>query len=313
MPGPGHLLSFGTGPFLMERYFFSLGEIPPLGKKTTLCLGNFDGVHRGHQDLILSARKIAEGDVAALLFDQNPSAFFRTGKSDSVLTSLEDKLVHFAALGVDLAYVIHVSQAFFALSPEDFLSQVIAPLQPEKIVVGTDYTYGAKAAGNLQTLSSAFPVVAVPLLEEEGRKISTQSIIKAIHLGEMEKANEALGYPYEVKGTIAHGFENGRKIGFPTANLQLTVPYALPKSGVYLGKATLRGLPYQSLINVGDNPTIGLLHHPVIEAYLSGFAGEAYGETLYLEFDSFLREEKKFASLSELQAQLESDKKALHQ
>jgi riboflavin kinase/FMN adenylyltransferase len=120
-----------------------------------------------------------------------------------------------------------------------------------------------------------------------------------------------LGYPYQAKGLIAHGLENGRKIGFPTANLALEIPYVLPKAGVYLGIAYLRGKAFRSLINVGNNPTIGVLKHPIIEAYLDGFSGEAYGETLYLEFDSFLREEKKFASLDELRAAIEEDKKAL--
>ena len=101
-------------------------------------------------------------------------------------------------------------------------------------------------------------------------------------------------------------------MGFPTANLKLSTPYVLPKAGVYLGLAYLRGLAYRTLINVGNNPTIGVLSHPVIEAYLQNFKGDAYGETLYLDFLSFLREEKKFANLDELQAQMEIDKKALH-
>ena len=295
----------------MKRYVFSLGEVPPLSSKLTLCLGNFDGVHRGHQSLIFEARKRSEGDVGVLLFDQNPSVFFPSEKSPAVLNSLDDKCVRFSGLGVDVAYIVKVSAAFFALSPEEFIEKVLAPLKPSALVVGTDYTYGAKAEGNLASLQKSFSVYPVDLLEEEGHKISTQSIIKEIQKGDLKEANAELGYPYQVKGRIAHGLENGRKIGFPTANLALDVPYALPKAGVYLGVAYLRGRPYRSLINVGNNPTIGLLKHPIIEAYLSGFEGEAYGETLYLEFDSFLREEKKFANLDELRLAIEEDKKAL--
>jgi riboflavin kinase/FMN adenylyltransferase len=296
----------------MKRYVFSLGEVPPLSSKLTLCLGNFDGVHRGHQLLVLEARKRSEGDVGVLLFDQSPSVFFPSKKSSSVLTSLEDKCVRFASLGVDVIYIIHVSQDFFALSPAEFIQKVLAPLKPAALVVGTDYTYGAEAAGNLASLEKAFPVFSVPLLEEEGHKISTQSIIKEIGRGDLGEANAELGYPYQVKGTIAHGLANGRKIGFPTANLALEVPYVLPKAGVYLGVGYLRGKAFKSLINVGNNPTVGVLKHPLIEAYLDGFAGEAYGETLYLEFDRFLREEKKFASLDELRQAIENDKKVLH-
>lgn len=295
----------------MECIPFTLGETPRLGKKTTLILGNFDGVHLGHRSLVFGARKLAEGDIAVLLFDQAPSQFFSSGKSTSVLTSLEDKEVQFNALGVDLAYVLHVSKEFFALSAEEFVEKVLKILAPSLIVVGTDYTYGKGALGTVETLKKSFKVFAEPLLENEGHKISTQSIIKEIRSGAIKEANAELGRPYQVKGTIAHGLENGRKMGFPTANLAFDTPYVLPKSGVYLGVAYLRGLPHKALINVGDNPTIGVLHQSIIEAYLKDFEGEAYGETLYLEFDSFLREEKKFASMDELRAQMELDKKEL--
>jgi len=295
----------------MKRFDFSFGEVPPLSHKLTLCLGNFDGVHRGHQSLILEARKRSEGEVGVLLFDQNPSVFFPSKKSGAVLTSLDDKCIHFASLGVDVIYVVRVSREFFALSPKEFVERVLRPLQPSSLVVGMDYSYGLDAKGDLASLKKTFAVYSVPLLEEEGHKISTQSIIKEIEKGSLEEANAELGYPYQVKGVIAHGLENGRKIGFPTANLALEIPYVLPKAGVYLGVAYLRGKAFRSLINVGNNPTIGVLKHPIIEAYLDGFSGEAYGETLYLQFDSFLREEKKFASLDELRGAIEEDKKAL--
>lgn len=295
----------------METVRFNLGETPKAGTKTTLILGNFDGVHLGHRSLVLEARKISEGDVAVLLFDQAPAQFFTSGKSASVLTSLEDKEVQFGLLGVDRAYVLHVSKAFFDLAPDEFVEQVLKRLNPAKIVVGTDYTYGKGAKGNVESLKKVFDVQAETLLEKEGHKISTQSIIKEIQKGAIEEANAELGRPYEIKGKIAHGLENGRKMGFPTANLAFDTPYVLPKSGVYLGTAYLRGMPYQALVNVGDNPTIGVLHHAVIEAYLEGFDGNAYDETLYLDFERYLRAEKKFASMDELRAQMEKDKQAL--
>ena len=151
----------------MKRYIFSLGEIPPASPKLTLCLGNFDGVHRGHQALVLEARKRSEGEVGVLLFDQNPSIFFPSKKSPTVLTSLEDKCIHFAALGVDVAYIVQVSSAFFALSAEEFVRQVLLPIQPASLVVGTDYSYGAGAKGNVQSLQTAFRVTK-GLINDEG-------------------------------------------------------------------------------------------------------------------------------------------------
>jgi riboflavin kinase/FMN adenylyltransferase len=296
---------------VMESYLFNVGEVPPLKDKLTLCLGNFDGIHRGHQALILEARKEADGPLGVLLFDDNPARYFPNGKSARVLTSLEDKKRHFAALGVDVAYVIHIDQAFFGLSKDAFIRQVLAPLKPKRLVVGADYSFGEKAAGGLEDLRKLFPVTSVPLLNEYGQKISTQSIIRAIEKGEIARANSELGYPYEISGVVGHGYENGRKLGFPTANLVLSIPYVYPQDGVYLALIYLRGIPHKALVNVGKNPTIGLLKEPVIECYLSDLKEMIYGETLYVDFLKKLRDEVKFASREALEAQMEKDKEAL--
>lgn len=296
---------------VMESFLFNAGEIPFLKDKLTLCLGNFDGVHQGHQALILEARKEAEGPLGVLLFDDNPARYFPNGKSARVLTSLEDKKRHFAALGVDVAYVIHINQAFFSLSKDAFIAQVLAPLKPQRLVVGEDYSFGDRASGRIGDLKKHFPVTAVPLLNEQGKKISTQSIIKAIQNGEIAKANSELGKPYEITGVVGHGFENGRKLGFPTANLVLSTPYVYPQDGVYLALIYLRGVPYKALVNVGNNPTMGLLKEPVIECYLANLNETIYGETLYVDFLKKLRDEVKFASPEALEAQMEKDKEAL--
>jgi riboflavin kinase / FMN adenylyltransferase len=295
----------------MQRYTFSLGTIPPLGYKTTLCLGTFDGFHRGHQSLLFAARKKAEGDVAVLLFDQNPSLFFSSNKSEKVLTSLDDKSRLLESKGCDILYVIHVDKAFFQLSPEDFIAEVLKPLEPSLLVMGSDYTFGAGGKGTPELLAHSFATEVVPLLNENGSKISTQSLIKEIEAGQVAEAEKELGRPYQIVGKVVHGYENGRTIGFPTANLLLAAPYVLPKNGVYMGLCYVRGLPYKALINVGVNPTVGLLKEPVVECYLKGLDEDIYGETLYCEFLLHIRDEITFPNLDGVKEQIKKDLKYL--
>lgn len=295
----------------METYRFSFGEVPPLGAKTTLCLGTFDGVHRGHQALLLEAKKIAEGDVGVLCFDENPSRYFPTGKSLKVLTSLEDKERLFALQGVSMLYLLHLDPRFFDHSAEEFMNQVLAPLSPAHLVVGEDYTFGKGAEGTVDTLKKRFSTTIVPLREIGGVKISTQSIVSFLQEGNLRQANAFLGRPYQLVGKVVKGFQNGRKIGFPTANLALDAPYVLPKSGVYLGICYVHGIPYKSLINIGANPTVGLLKESIVECYLEGLDEEIYGSRLYVEFLSYVRDEKKFASLQELENQILVDRRLL--
>jgi riboflavin kinase/FMN adenylyltransferase len=226
---------------------------------------------------------------------------------------LEDKLRRFASLGVEEACVIRIDKDFFALSPESFIEKVLKPLDPALLVVGEDYSFGAGGRGRVADLRKAFPVEVVPLLKDGKAKISTQLIIRDLRSGRLEKANRALGYPYEIHGIVGHGLQNGRKLGFPTANLVLRDPYVLPKDGVYFGLSYVRGFPYRSLINVGRNPTIGGLTHSLVESYMEGFEGEIYGETLYVAFLRYLRPEVRFPSFDELKAQIEKDKKALRE
>ena len=153
--------------------------------------------------------------------------------------------------------------------------------------------------------------MVVPLCEIGGIKVSTQSIISFLKEGNLRQANAFLGRPYQLVGKVVRGFQNGRKIGFPTANLALDAPYVLPKSGVYLGLCYVDGLPYKSLINIGANPTVGLLKQNIVECYLEGLDKDIYGSRLYVDFLSYVREEKKFDSLQDLEAQILIDRRLL--
>lgn len=280
-------------------HFPTVQNIPHLA----LCLGNFDGIHLGHQKLFKEAKRYGK-HVGVLLFDKNPAEFFPSNKSLKVLTGLDDKIKILESLGVEYVFVTHVSKEFFALSKEEFIRDYIDTLHPSIIVCGTDYRFASKASGSPEDLKKTYKVHVVDLLlHKNGEKISTQSIIRLIEEGKIEEANALLGRPYGVTGTVVKGLELGRTIGYPTANLSLKEKYVIPLNGVY--STTTNGL--LSFTNVGNNPTVGVLHDPIIETHILDFNADLYGETVTLSFRHFIRNEKTFASLSELKEQLDKD------
>ena len=274
-------------------------------------MGDFDGVHLGHQELVKAALSFKDVPHAALLFDQDPSFFLDNGKSKKILTSLEDKIALFEGYGLDMVYVIHVDPSFFATSPEEFISSYLKPIEPYVLISGSDYRFGKKASGDVALLGKHFRLKTVDLLLHDEKKIASRDIKAFIANGQIEEANAELGRLYSLKGVVHEGFHNGRKIGFPTINLHLEESYLLPSSGVYLTETTLDGVTYPSITNVGNNPTVGLLHHERVESYLKGYEGEAYGKAAVVAFKKKIREERKFDSLEELKLQLEIDKALL--
>ena len=277
-------------------------------KVGTLLLGTFDGVHRGHQRVILEARLDGFDPLAVLLFEEPPSFILPIHKRKEVLTSLEDKLSYFALNGVEIAYILTPSKDYYAMIKEEFLTKVLLPLKPSLLVFGEDYRFGKGAEGTPSYLREFFSLKEVPLFCINGEKASTQTIGNYLEAGEIEKANFMLGHYYAVKGKIIPGFHNGKKMGFPTMNLSLNASYLLPKPGVYFSIAWLEGKPYRAITNVGKNPTIGLLKENRIETHLLGYDEESYGKEIEVDFLSFMRDEEKFASLDELEAQLKKDK-----
>ncbi|MCQ2743060.1 MAG: bifunctional riboflavin kinase/FAD synthetase [Bacilli bacterium] len=291
----------------MEVVSLDPKNMPQNKKPITLCLGTFDGVHQGHQRLLIQAVLDATYQSAVLLFDVSPASFLKNGKHKEILTSLEDKLRLMNALRIEKAYVVHVDEGFFNNSPEEFIDKYIKPLNIERIVVGTDFRFGSHAKGNIETLKQYFEVEAIPLLEVDGQKVSTQEIVSLIKDGRVKEAGDLMGHDYEVVGKVVEGLHNGSKIGFPTANLALSHNYVLPKRGVYRGLTYVNGIPHISIINVGDNPTVGELKKDIIESHLIDYKGDLYDKTVYVVFMDRIRDEIKFSSLDELKAQLQKD------
>ena len=285
----------------MERISFALDRLPDRKEGLTLALGNFDGFHLGHQSIAKEARLNAIGPSGILYFAL-------PYKNERVLSDLEDKIRFSYQEGLDYAYCLDNDASFYGLGASSFID-LLGKLGVKKVVCGPDFRFGQGREGDVSTLRKSFLVEVVPFLKDnEGEKISSHKIKRLIEEGEMEEASFRLGRSYETKGVVEHGLENGRKIGFPTLNLSPLAPYVLPKRGVYAGIVYLSGVPFRAMINVGKNPTIGAREGMIEEAHLFSYAGDAYGKRAYFQYLSYIREERKFASLEELKNQLKEDK-----
>ncbi|MCQ2772906.1 MAG: riboflavin biosynthesis protein RibF [Bacilli bacterium] len=279
----------------------------------SLVLGYFDGLHLGHLALFEEALRLKEekgNKTAVLLFDSSPAKLLNNGKTFKCLTSLGDKIGLLESIQVDVIYLVHIDMDFLSLSKDEFLDMVEYSIRATDVVVGEDYTFGKKAEGRVDYLKERYGENAhiVSLLMDNGLKISSRDIIKAIEGGNITLANSLLGRDYSIVGTVVKGLQNGRTIGFPTANLSLLDDYALPKVGVYGGSVMLEnGDIYPSIINVGTNPTVKEDVPVHVEAYLDGFEGDIYNQNVMVFFNFFIREETTFDSLEDLKAQLSKD------
>ncbi|MBD2870690.1 bifunctional riboflavin kinase/FAD synthetase [Paenibacillus arenilitoris] len=287
-----------------------------LDKPLSLAIGHFDGVHRGHQNVIRQAvaeAKKAGMHSAVLTFDPHPKDVLGQGEQYyRCLTPLDAKMELFAELGVDLAFVMHFDKQFAAVPPGRFVDEVLRKLRAEKVVVGFDFNFGHRGAGDTEALKRlGEPDIDVHIVEplyENGIKVSSTYIREALEQGDLALAERLLGRPYEVAGTVVHGDGRGRTIGFPTANLQYGAPYVPPRLGVYAITLWVGGQAYSGVLNHGIKPTFNEQNvQPVMEAHLFDFGRDIYGERIRVQFRSFIRPERKFGSVDELIKQIEAD------
>ncbi|MDQ0113124.1 riboflavin kinase/FMN adenylyltransferase [Paenibacillus harenae] len=287
-----------------------------LDKPLSIAIGHFDGVHRGHQNVIRRAVEEAKaaGQLSAVMtFDPHPKEVL--GQGDQYyrcLTPLNVKTKLFAELGVDLVFVMSFDLSFASITPERFVDEVLRGLRAKQVVVGFDFTFGSKGAGNAEELKRlGSPDIDVhivePLYENEG-KVSSTWVRESLEKGDLETASLLLDRAYEITGTVVHGDGRGRTIGFPTANIDFDYPYVSPRLGVYAVVAWLDGRPYPGVLNHGMKPTFNKEGvQPVMEAHLFDFNRDIYGEKIRIEFRSFVRTEKKFSSVDELIKQIGRD------
>lgn len=287
---------------------------PPAFTGGAVTVGNFDGVHRGHQTLVATARARASGvggPAVVVTFDTPPHQVLHPGSERLPLTTIGQRSELLHAAGADHVVVLRTGPALLALSPEAFFEDVIArQLGAKALVEGYDFRFGRGRAGTNDTLralcsAAGLEFTEVPQFSLDGEPVSSSKVRTALVGGDVARAAELLGRNYTITGTVVTGAQRGRTIGFPTANLA-DVGTLLPGNGVYAVRAFVDGNSHSAAANIGPNPTFGEDARK-IEVHLIGFAGDLYGRDMTVEFVSRLRETKPFGSVNELVAQLKCD------
>jgi riboflavin kinase / FMN adenylyltransferase len=280
---------------------------------TFVALGNFDGIHRGHRQVIQPILGTTHATVVT--FHPHPQEFF-TGQRRALLTPIAEKSRYLAELGVQQLVLLPFTRELADLTPEAFVAEILVQrLQVQQISVGQDFCFGRQRSGttaDLRLIASKYgiPVQIAPLHTCQGERISSSAIRHALSAGNLERANQLLGRPYSLIGQVIQGQQLGRTIGFPTANLQLPPEKFLPRQGVYsvwvhrLTADIQRPLP--GVMNLGNRPTVDGSKLSV-EVHLLDWSEDLYGETLMVSLEGFLRSEQKFASLEALKAQIQTD------
>lgn len=281
-----------------------------------LALGFFDGVHRGHQEVINTAKKIANEKglkLAVMTFNHHPAVVFQKidHKKMKYITTIEQKEERMTRLGVDYLYVIEFTSSFAGLSPQEFVDEYMVGLHAKVVVAGFDYTYGKKDTANMSILPTyakdRFEIVEVQKLSDREEKVSSTAIRECMKIGDMRAANQLLGYAYETTGVVVHGDKRGRLLGFPTANIKAPSYSLLPKVGVYVVKIKVTDKWYMGMAQIGYNITFETNRPMTIEVNILDFSDDIYGEQVSVEWLHFLRGEKKFDNVDGLIAQLKQD------
>ncbi|BAN74588.1 MULTISPECIES: riboflavin biosynthesis protein RibF [Lacticaseibacillus] len=287
-----------------------------------LTLGFFDGVHRGHQAVIKAGKQIALAQklpLAVMTFDIHPAVVYRGVSKTTIqyLSTRDEKIDLMRQLGVDLLYFVHFTPEFAALSPQAFVDQYLVGLKADTVVAGFDYTYGKRAIANMALLPDyahgRFEVVSVPKLAEDGAKVSSTRIRDALDQGDIDTANELLGYAYLTTGKVVHGEARGRELGFPTINLATLGQQWLPGIGIYAVTVNVDGTWYLGMASIGRNVTFGSDRDVTLEINLLDFSRMIYGKTVQVRWYHYLRGEVKFANAEGLITQLKKDETAVRQ
>lgn len=284
-------------------------------KSTALALGNFDGLHRGHMALINKSISLATDNKLSgvLLFKSHT----RNKEENSFLMSLDDKLEILSSLGLDLALLVDFDDKFKHLGPQDFIKKIlIDKCLAKDLVVGNDYHFAYKAQGNSKALidygkTYGFKTHLVEDVIVDEKLVSSTLIKEYLLEGNLEKANEALGRNYSIKGKVIKGFGRGKDLGYPTANLDLSYSYLIPSDGVYHTLVKYEGKIYNSMTSIGTNPTFDKIKGSTIEVFIDEFDRDIYDQELELIFLRYLRPMIKFKSLEELIGQLDKDYRSI--
>jgi riboflavin kinase/FMN adenylyltransferase len=292
---------------------------PVPGGRHALTVGNFDGVHRGHQAMLarVASRARERGLRSCVLtFEPLPREFFAPDSAPPRLSRLREKMELFEAAGMDRVHVARFDARFAALAPERFVDDVLVRgLGTKWMLVGGDFRFGARRAGDVATLEAAaarqgFEVETMPEVVHAGERVSSSAVRRALEAGDFARADALLGRHYTISGRVAHGKKLGRELRFPTANIVL--PRRAPLAGIYVvevhgADARQRDRWLPGVASIGRRPTVNEVATPLLEIHLFDFAEELYGRHLRARFLGKLRDEKKYPNLADLRAAIARD------
>ncbi len=284
-------------------------------RPTCLTLGVFDGLHLGHQrimQMVVERASATTTTPTVITFDPHPRSVLSPQNAPPLLQTLDQRLAAFEFLGIKQTVVIRFDQEFASIDADEFLREIVHErLQAKEVFLGKGFAFGKNRAGNIELLRKisndlGFFADEVPEVQLRGNRISSSKIRQFLNEGKVNLARRMLGRPYGVEGQIIHGFERGRTIGFPTANLK-PKNRVVPKYGVYATATLIDEVWRRSITNVGVRPTFENETEPSVETYIFDFDCDLYGDSLRLRFLHRIRDERKFNSIDELKTQIKQD------
>lgn len=280
----------------------------PDSRPVALTIGNFDGVHMGHQALLRELRLEAQArglQTGVVIFEPHPRELFTPEQAPVRLTSLREKLELFAGLGVDRVYVCRFNRQFAKMSAGEFINALHQKLSAKFVLIGDDFRFGSGRGGDFALMEKigeqlGFAVSSVHTVSLDGVRISSTAVRASLAAGQLRTAHGYLGRRYSISGRVVHGDKVGRKLGFPTANIQLRHNRP-PLSGIFVVQAHAEGLGVlQGVASLGVRPTLKSDAKPVLEVHLFEFSQQIYGKHLRVQFLQKLRDEEKYPDVKTL-------------
>ncbi len=289
--------------------------LPSDGIDSVVTIGKFDGVHVGHREVVSQLRARAKGRrVVVITFDRHPLELFDPARAPQPILSIPQKVEALLGAGADLVVVLPFTTEFSAMSPDEFIDEVlVAGVSASLVLVGSDFRFGAKGAGTIEMLTgrgttAGFEVVTLDhVCVDEGIKVSSSTIRDALLAGAVETATELMGRPHRVRGLVVHGHQRGRVLGYPTVNLEENNEGMIPRPGVYAGILRVHGQDFLAGISVGKNPTFTDVTRDQVEAHALDADFDAYGSIAEVGFTHWIRDIEAFGSVEELIAALHKD------
>ena len=287
--------------------------------ESIITIGSFDGLHLGHQYLIWEVKKLAEKSKLPfylISFEPHPRLVLQNNSDFKLLQTWEEKISQLEKLGIENLIALPFTRELSLKSAEEFiLEYILKPLKPKIIVLGYDHKFGRDRQGSKDTflalkekLNLDFEVIQLQEYMNQRSQISSSIIRQHIQKGQIENANELLGYNYSITGKVVEGKKLGRTLGFPTANILPNENHKLiPAIGVYHTSIEIEGVSYKSATSIGLNPTVENIDVPKIETYIFDFNEDIYGKEVTLKFHHYIRGEEKYDSIEELKSAIEKD------